>query len=93
MIVRLLVVLIFLYLAWCLVKGLVTIVGRAPRHSSSARLTSSEDLVEDPQCHTYVPESEAIRASFNGRTVYFCSKQCYRQYKSASKQRSEEGKA
>ncbi|MBE9546338.1 MAG: hypothetical protein IMF10_02425 [Proteobacteria bacterium] len=40
-----------------------------------------EDLVEDPYCHTYVPISDAYKASLNGKTVYFCSKECFEKYK------------
>jgi YHS domain-containing protein len=40
----------------------------------------TEDLVEDPFCHSYLPLSQAYRASIDGRTEYFCSEKCYRAF-------------
>jgi len=37
--------------------------------------------VEDPHCHTYVPVNEAYRVSVNGKTLYFCSKECYKKFR------------
>jgi YHS domain-containing protein len=37
----------------------------------------TEDLVEDPCCHAYLPLSQAYRASIDGKTRYFCSEACY----------------
>lgn len=33
-------------------------------------------LVEDPVCHTYVPEGQAITIRHQGSTVHFCSTKC-----------------
>lgn len=33
-------------------------------------------LVEDPVCHTYVPQKQAIRAARDGKIYYFCSEKC-----------------
>jgi len=49
-----------------------------PRHKATA--IKGEDLVEDPYCHTYVPLSQAYKASIEGQTVYFCSQQCFEKY-------------
>jgi len=38
-------------------------------------------LVEDPYCHTYVPISDAYSVSLDGKTVYFCCKECFEKYK------------
>jgi YHS domain-containing protein len=40
----------------------------------------SEDLIEDPFCHTYVPLSQAHRAMIDGKAVYFCSQKCCENY-------------
>jgi YHS domain-containing protein len=41
-----------------------------------------EDLVEDPYCHTYLPLSSAYQASIKGKTLYFCSRECFEKYRS-----------
>lgn len=37
---------------------------------------AQDTLVEDPVCHTYVPRSQAVSATVQGRTVHFCSNAC-----------------
>ncbi|KIH75687.1 YHS domain-containing protein [Geoalkalibacter ferrihydriticus] len=44
-----------------------------PRRTSSLR---GEDLVQDPQCGTYVPRTEALETQIDGRRHYFCSPRC-----------------
>jgi YHS domain-containing protein len=47
---------------------------------------SSTEMVLDPNCSTYVPETEAIKATIVGTDYYFCSEKCaeiYRKKKSA----------
>ena len=46
----------------------------------------STEMVLDPNCSTYVPETEAIKATIVGTDYYFCSENCaeiYRKKKSA----------
>lgn len=40
-------------------------------------------MVEDPQCGTYLPLSDALKANIHGRQHYFCSKKCLKEYKKA----------
>lgn len=47
---------------------------------------SSTEMVMDPNCEIYIPETEAIRATIDGRDQCFCSEKCaieYRKKKSA----------
>jgi uncharacterized protein len=47
---------------------------------------ASTEMVQDPNCSTYVPETEAIKATIAGRDYCFCSEKCaeiYRKKKSA----------
>ena len=39
-----------------------------------------EELVQDPQCQTYLPKGDALRARINGQEVYFCSEKCRDEY-------------
>ncbi|HOG08736.1 MAG: hypothetical protein M0P04_07970 [Syntrophales bacterium] len=50
-----------------------------------AKQVRGEDLVEDPQCHMYVPVSRAIEKRIGDRTLYFCSEACYRAYQESTK--------
>lgn len=50
---------------------------KTPKRSDSATSTAVQDvLVEDPVCHTYVPQKQAIRAAKDGKIYYFCSEKC-----------------
>ncbi len=44
-----------------------------------------EIMVEDPQCGTYLPQSDAIKATINGRPYNFCSKKCLKEFKQSQK--------
>ncbi len=78
MVLRYLVVIFVLYLAFNWLKKL----GTNPRQSAKGPRTApgGEDLVEDPYCHTYIPLSEAYRASLAGKDLFFCSKECLEKY-------------
>ena len=39
-------------------------------------------LVEDPVCHTYVPQHGAESCREAGRTYYFCSPECRKKFQS-----------
>jgi uncharacterized protein len=35
-----------------------------------------DEMVQDPQCKTYVPKREAVKRIFAGETHFFCSDAC-----------------
>lgn len=35
-----------------------------------------EEMVQDPQCHTYVVKGRAVTRRIRGRAAYFCSAGC-----------------
>ncbi len=41
---------------------------------------SHDVLVEDPVCHTYVPEGQAVTLRHQGATMHFCSEKCRDQF-------------
>ena len=48
-----------------------------------------EDLVEDPNCHIYIPQSQAFQATAGNRTLYFCSRKCCEDYMKSQKDQGE----
>ena len=52
---------------------------RAPRETSRERL--STEMVQDPNCETYVSVTDAIRATIAGRDHCFCSEKCAEEYR------------
>jgi YHS domain-containing protein len=77
--IRLVVAAIVLYLLYRVGRTLFRPAGRAS--VPGRRNPGGEDLVEDPVCGSYVPEGSALKASVNGRTVYFCSRDCLEKFK------------
>ncbi len=80
--IRLLVAIIIVYLIYRLAKTFLLPSGRTSgSFPKSPAPIEGEDMVKDPYCNTYIPLSEAYKASVNGETLYFCSKECFEKYK------------
>jgi uncharacterized protein len=79
---RIIVLLSIFYFIYRLFKGFflnnATKTGNKPLNET---LTKGEDLVEDQHCHRYLPLSQALRTDIDGNEVFFCSQECYDQYK------------
>ena len=50
------------------------------RRKSDKNLPKHDTLVEDPVCHTYVPQKQALTIEEKDKTVYFCSAACRDKY-------------
>ncbi len=35
-----------------------------------------DEMVQDPQCKTYIPKREAVKKTIRGETQFFCSPEC-----------------
>lgn len=49
---------------------------RTPHSDPEKSVPVQDVLVEDPVCHTYVPQKQAIRGVKDGKIYYFCSEKC-----------------
>ncbi len=43
------------------------------------------DMVEDPNCHTYIPKAEAVRKEIQDKEHFFCGEKCAEEYQTASR--------
>lgn len=58
--------------------------GRSEKNFSRREMRSvSGHTVKDPQCGTYVTESIALPATIQGKTYYFCSEKCRRDFEAS----------
>ncbi|WP_432822390.1 YHS domain-containing protein [Trichloromonas sp.] len=48
--------------------------GKRPLPPHKSR--QGEDMVQDPQCGTYVPRGDAVEKTVGGQKHYFCSARC-----------------
>lgn len=74
--IRLLLIVFFLWLVFSGVRRLL-LSSPVPRRSRSPRKEQEGMLMtQDPQCGRFVAEREAVRASFQGQVLSFCSPEC-----------------
>lgn len=76
-VLRLLAAIVVFYLLYRMARWLFLSSAEAPDAIPTPRHPAiTEDLVEDPNCHAYLPLSQAHQASVDGKVHYFCSKAC-----------------
>jgi YHS domain-containing protein len=44
------------------------------------RESEPEELVQDPNCQTYIPKTSAVKKRISGNVLYFCSQECMKRY-------------
>ncbi len=55
--------------------------GQQPKNRSQ----QGEVMVSDPQCGTYLPQSDALKATIKGQEYFFCSRKCLQEFKKAQR--------
>ncbi|HPQ44392.1 MAG TPA: YHS domain-containing protein [Syntrophales bacterium] len=79
--IRLVIAGIIVYVVYRLSRFLFTSPERVSKnHPGEPPRIEGEDLVQDAYCGTYVPINSAYKTVINGRTLYFCSKECLEKY-------------
>ena len=81
MILRLVIGIVVIYLLFRLIRRGFPKVGGKPAPANIKSPGAGEELVEDPECHAYVPVSQALTREIDGKRVYFCSQKCLEQYR------------
>jgi YHS domain-containing protein len=66
-----------IYTVYQAVRRALSAPGRRPPEKTSR----GEEMVQDPQCGTYLPKSEACPVQIDGRIIYFCSPECQQAYR------------
>ena len=75
--IRFLILAVLFYILFRVLFG-----GKKKLSDKAEELPVNEDiLMEDPVCHTYVPQSSAIKTEKNGEMYYFCSQKCCDEFK------------
>ena len=81
-IARLIAAIIIFYLLYRMARWLFLSSGKASKPLPNQQMPSiTEDLVEDPCCHTFLPLSQAYKVVIDGKTVHFCSEACYENFR------------
>lgn len=91
MIIKFLFTIVIIYLIYRVAKGIKRIPSNKERkYSLNANVHTIQggDLVQDPCCLTYIPEGDAYKVSFGGKTLYFCSQACFKKYEMEQRKQS-----
>ena len=86
--IRLIFFIILLYILYRIVRGLLKSVS-SRKTDSKVRGGDVDEMVQDPQCGTYVPRRDAVQKLIEGRPYMFCSEECAKQYETAIKKDKE----
>lgn len=78
MLLRYLILFAFTYLVYRMFRSAS---GKPPKQPGMAGTPAGEDMVRDPNCNVYIPYDSAIKTVIKGETVYFCSKECEKEYR------------
>jgi YHS domain-containing protein len=81
-IIRLIITILLIYLAYKAVKWMFASGAAGGRNirDNQPQASIDEDLIEDPCCHRYIPLSQAHKVERDGKTYYFCSRDCADKY-------------
>ncbi len=44
-----------------------------------------EVMVHDPNCNTFIPRPEALSKKIDGKTHYFCSRKCMKEFRARTR--------
>jgi uncharacterized protein len=81
MLIRFIIFLILIYLLYRIIKSFFPATpDKMNNRQFKSTSIAGEDLVEDPVCHTYIPESQAYKKEIAGKIYFFCSEECYESY-------------
>jgi uncharacterized protein len=84
--IRSLLVFLFVVAVYFAIKSVVRSAFKA-YHEEDHRPSRlmGEEMVQDPQCRTYVPKGRAVTRRINGKLCYFCSDACAKQFEENSR--------
>ena len=79
---RLLILIILIYFLYRLIRGLLT-QGQKPEGTDETGIVN--EMVQDPQCKTYIPLRDAKKRVIDGKAYFFCSDECATQFEKEKK--------
>ncbi|BCR03349.1 hypothetical protein DESUT3_04180 [Desulfuromonas versatilis] len=74
--IRLLIFALLCFLIYTLYTAVIRSLSGKGGTLPGEKTRRGEDMVQDPQCGTYLPRSDALEKSVNGTRHFFCSKEC-----------------
>ncbi len=78
---RILIIAILIYLLYRLVRGFTWLKGPQGPEVQDGKGEVIDEMVQDPNCGTYIPRSDAVKRRVRGKDLCFCSDACADEYK------------
>jgi YHS domain-containing protein len=78
-------IIVFLILVFIIYTIKKSISSPPSRKRSDSKEGNNENMVKDPVCNLYIPESEAVRRIIRGKKIFFCSNDCAEKFESLQK--------
>jgi len=83
--IKILMLILLCFVGYSMLQGLINPKPKKEKRGWMSRRQprniEGEQMVEDPQCGTFIPLSDAVSANIKGKQHYFCSKKCLKEYK------------
>jgi YHS domain-containing protein len=70
---RFIIYVVLVYVAYRVLKAVIRPKDRISRTENGGVI---DEMVQDPQCKTYIPRRQAIEKTIDGKTFHFCSDAC-----------------
>ena len=83
--IKILMLILLCFVGYSMIQGIIRPKQDRGRKMPRNRTREGEQMVEDPQCGTFIPIGDAVSANINGQQRHFCSKKCLKEYKKAHK--------
>jgi len=85
--IKILLLILLCFVGYSMLQGLINPKPKTKKRGwmSRNRSLEGEQMVEDPQCGTFIPIGESVSATVKGQQHYFCSKKCLKEFKKANK--------
>ena len=80
---RILIIAFLVFFLYRVVKAIAGFGRPARRTGTDGEVI--DEMVQDPQCGTYIPRQEAVRRRIAGEEHYLCSEKCASDYEKATR--------
>lgn len=79
--IKLLILVLLGFVGYSMLQALIRPRPQSRDNKPQSRSRNGEQMVEDPQCGTFIPLGEAVSAKINGKQYYFCSQECLKEFR------------
>jgi YHS domain-containing protein len=76
---------VFIIAVYYFIKTVTRSAVKAYHEEKQRGRLDGDEMVLDPECHTYILKDRAVTRSLDGKRSFFCSEACARRYERKSR--------